>query len=374
MNFELSETQLQISGLARTVLGPRSLSQGTPSRLPRTEEFFDRETWSLLARTDLLGLGALPEEDGGGYPAVCCLLVETGRAAARVPAVECLLPALAIVQHGTAAQQSLVDAVAAGQTLLALALHEEGAYGPADLTTSARPDGYGWLLDGARTDVGYARDADRLLVPARVGSGGCVLLLVDPAAPGVHLTDLETSTNQPSCVARFDGVAVPHAQVVGGTALPAGVLETLWLQAATAVCALQLGLMEGAVAMTVEHLRTRKQFGRELATFQAVAMQAADVHIAVEAARLTFWEAVWRLSTGRPAAAEVAIAKYWAAASSAKVMTAAQHLHGGMGVDTDHPMHAYVLWSLAWQRQFGSASSQLFDLGELIAKQRTVAS
>lgn len=368
MNYDPSETQQQIASLARTVLEPRSLALGKPSRLPATADFYDEETWKLLARTDLLGVTAIEDEDGAdGFLALCTLLTEIGRAAARVPAIETLLPALTLGRHGTATQQELVEQVGRGELILALALREEQAYSPADLTVSATQDAGTWTLTGSKTDVGYARQAGRILVPAGVGPDRCVLLLVDPSAPGVELVDLETSTNQPACAARFDGVTLGEADVVGGTVLPHEALTTLWQQAATAVCALQLGLMETAVAMTVQHLSSRKQFGRELGTFQAIAMQAADVHVALEAARLTFWEAAWRLATQKPADAEVAIAKYWTAASSAKVMTAAQHLHGGMGVDTDYPLHAYVLWSLAWQRQFGSASSQLHDLGELIA-------
>ena len=95
--------------------------------------------------------------------------------------------------------------------------------------------------------------------------------------------------------------------------------------------------------MTAEYTKTREQFDRPIATFQAVGQRAADAYIDTEAIRLTAWQAIWRLSEGLPATAEVAVAKFWAAEGGQRVVHAAQHLHGGMGVDKDYPLHRYFL-------------------------------
>ena len=89
--------------------------------------------------------------------------------------------------------------------------------------------------------------------------------------------------------------------------------------------------------MTAEYTKTREQFDRPIATFQAVGQRAADAYIDTEAVRLTAWQAIWRLSEGLPATTEVAVAKFWAAEGGQRVVHAAQHLHGGMGVDKRLP-------------------------------------
>src|SRR5262249_23684303 len=110
----------------------------------------------------------------------------------------------------------------------------------------------------------------------------------------------------------------------------------------------------------------REQFGKPLATFQAVGQRAADAYIDVEAIRWTMWQAAWRLSAGAPAAADVAIAKYWAAEAGHRVVYAAQHLHGGIGLDTDYPVYRYFLWSKQIELTLGSATCQLERLGGLL--------
>ena len=92
-----------------------------------------------------------------------------------------------------------------------------------------------------------------------------------------------------------------------------------------------------------EYTKTREQFGKPIATFQAVGQRAADAYVDAEAVRLTAWQAAWRLSEGLPADDELATAKYWAAEGGQRVVHAAVHLHGGVGVDRDYPLHRYFL-------------------------------
>ena len=98
--------------------------------------------------------------------------------------------------------------------------------------------------------------------------------------------------------------------------------------------------------------------------------RAADAFIDVEAIRLTTWQAAWRLDEGLPARDEVRIAKFWAAEAGQRVAYAAQHLHGGIGVDVDYPLHRYYLWSKQLELTLGSGARQLARLGEAIAAER----
>ena len=99
----------------------------------------------------------------------------------------------------------------------------------------------------------------------------------------------------------------------------------------------------------------------------AVAHRAADAFVDTEAIRLTARQALWRLGEGMPASAEVASAKYWAAVGGQRVVHTAQHLHGGVGVDRDYPLHRYFLAAKELELQLGGTTRQLLALGKLIA-------
>ena len=101
--------------------------------------------------------------------------------------------------------------------------------------------------------------------------------------------------------------------------------------ATAALCVFEAGVCATALALTAEYAKTREQFGKPIATFQAVGQRAADAYVDVEAVRLTAWQAAWRLTEGLPAAAELAVAKFWAAEGGQRVVHAASHLHGGVG-------------------------------------------
>jgi 3-oxocholest-4-en-26-oyl-CoA dehydrogenase beta subunit len=370
VNFELSEVQRAISETARPLLAPRSPAQTGESRLPDPEKFLDLEAWRLLARAGLPEIVLADEgadaQGGSGLPALCSLLIEIGRSLTRVPALECLLAALAVRDYGTAAQRERLAPVASGEELLTLGITEELAYDPSELRASATRAPGGWRAVGHKTDIGYFAQADYALVPFAT-DGQVLLALVSAAGPGVTLRQLETSNNAPAYRVTFDDVFVPDEAAVGGGPLPAAVLARLCAHAAVATCALHAGAMQAALELTVTYTTTRHQFGRPLATFQLVAAQAADAHIAVEAAGLTMWEAAWRLASGLPAAAEVAVAKFWASSGAARVMTTVQHLHGGLGVDIDYPVHQYVRWSKALERSYGSPSTALDQLADCLS-------
>ena len=105
----------------------------------------------------------------------------------------------------------------------------------------------------------------------------------------------------------------------------------------------QAGAAAAALALTAEYTKTREQFGKPIATFQAVGQRAADAYVDTEAIRLTAWQAAWRIGEGLPADKEVAVAKFWAADGGQRVVHAAVHLHGGVGVDRDYPLHRFFL-------------------------------
>jgi alkylation response protein AidB-like acyl-CoA dehydrogenase len=209
--------------------------------------------------------------------------------------------------------------------------------------------------------------AHRVLVPARRESGELGVYLVDPRTEGVSLEAQETTNRELQCVMHLASVRVPESDVLGA---PDGGEEILgWTRerALLAQCAMQLGVADRALAITAEYTTERKQFGRPVGSFQAVHTRAADAFIDVEAMRLTLQRALHVLGEGEPAAESLAIAKYFASEGGARVTYAAQHLHGGIGVDLDYPLHRYYLWARQIGIQLGSGAWQLARLGEMLA-------
>jgi 3-oxocholest-4-en-26-oyl-CoA dehydrogenase beta subunit len=370
MDFSLTEEQEATRDLARQILSDRI----THERLKELEaggEGFDRDTWAELAKAGLLGI-ALPEDAGGsglGFVALCQLLEEVGRTVAPVPVLPTVvLGALPIAQFGAEEQpQRYLPGVVAGDTVLTAALVETGT-DPLHPTTTARPDGDGWRVDGVKTLVPAGLIADRILVPASAGDDGAiVVLIVDPAASGVTLERQDTTSGIPQARVELDDVHVDGSDVLGDAESGAGIVDWIVERATAAMCSIATGVCEQALRMTAEYTKTREQFERPIATFQAVGQRAADAYIDTEAIRLTALQAAWRLEAGLPAAAEVAVAKFWAADGGQRVVHAAQHLHGGIGVDRDYPLHRYFLWAKELELTLGGATPQLLKLGGILA-------
>jgi hypothetical protein len=368
MDFGFSEEQEAIRELAQRIVGEHA----THERLKvveREADWFDRELWAKLAEARLLGI-AIPEAHGGGglgLIELCLLLEAVGHAAAPVPVWPTLvLGALPVAAFGSRAQrEALLPSVAAGDAVLTAALVEPGSEDPHQASTTARRDGGRWRLDGAKTAVPAAHLATRILVPARTGPGRVGLFLVDPDHSGVERARQDTTSGEPQFHVSFAGASgEPLGDPEAGDALVTWLVE----RALVGLCAVQAGVVEAALRTTARYTATREQFGKPIATFQAVAQRAADAYIDVEAIRWTMWQAAWRLAADLPAADEVAVAKFWAADGGHRVTYAAQHLHGGIGLDLDYPVHRYFVWSKQIELALGGATPQLVRLGNALAR------
>ena len=374
MDFDLTTEQQAIEELAGRLLADRS----TPDALRQVEasepDRFDRDLWSAMADAGLLAL-VVPEEHGGaglGIVELCLLLREVGRRTAALPALATLgLGALPLARWGTAAQQaSVLPGVAGGGTVMTAALAEPLG-DPRDPTLVARPEGDGWVLDGERSNVPSGMVADVLLVPALV-DGAPEVFLIDAKAPGVVRHRQATTTGTPEALVQLDAVRVGPEDRLGDGSDGAQVLSDCVDLASVATCAVMAGVTSEAVRITGEYTTARQQFGRSIASFQAVTQRAADAYVDAQGIELTMLQAAWRLGAGLPADREVATAKYWAAAGGQRVVHAAQHLHGGMGVDRDYPLHRYFLLAKQLELFLGGANRQLLRLGGILAEEGPV--
>jgi alkylation response protein AidB-like acyl-CoA dehydrogenase len=364
MDFGYTVEQEELRSLVRQVLADRATPQRV-AEVEATDERVDRELWAALAGAGLLGV-AVPEEHGGsglGLVELCVLLEEVGRVVAPVPVfATLLLGALPIAALGTAAQRARhLPGVASGDLLLSGALTEARSPDPLAPATTAAEDGDAWRLDGVKLGVPVAEAAAAVVVSAAV-NGATGLFLVDPRGPGVTLERQEVTNREAQFLVTLDGAP---AERLGG----AEALAWLVRRATVGLCAMQVGVTERALRMTAEYTSTREQFGRPLSAFQAVSQRAADAYVDVEGIRLTAQAAVWQLAEGpdRAADAAVAVAKFWAAEAGQRVVHAAQHLHGGVGVDVSYPLHRSFLWAKQIELSLGGATHQLLRLGEMIA-------
>ena len=362
MDFHLNETERAVADLADQILADRV----THERLKEIEagdEWFAEAEWALLADAGLVGI-ALPETYGGGGTG----MIETGlvcqavgRHVAPVPLLPTVVAALAVAEFGDDdTRQGILPAVARGELVLTVATAEHLREDLARPGTTAAADGDGWRLVGTKDVVEFCDRAGHAVVTA-TGPDGPGLWLVDPSGPGTSRTAGTTSRLETVHQLTLDGA--PAAL------LAAGEDAVRWLEARhlALVCATQLGVVERQLAMTAEYVSTREQFGRPIATFQAVTQRMADCFIQVEGLRLQTQSALWRLDNGVDAWEDLRIAKWFGSEGAHIVAHGAQHMHGGIGVDVDYPLHRYTLWNRHLEVTLGAGTRQLRALGALLA-------
>jgi acyl-CoA dehydrogenase len=364
MNFEPTESQVELAGLSRQIV----TDHVTPQRLRAVEEhglLFDRRLWSALSAAGVVS-AALPQSIGGGgldFLEQCSVLVELGRATAPVPYLTCVLSAAALGYFGTDEQRSRwATPAASGDLVLTAALAEELLDDPEAPQTRAERHGEGWRLSGSKAVVPFGSVAGAFLVPAATDNGVC-LFVVLPGDAGVSLEEQRLVDGDSAATLELSSVALGADRLVPG----ADVVHWLVARATVALAAYQTGVLERALELTAEYAREREQFGRPIGSFQAVAQRLADAYIDVEAARLTMWEAAWRIANALPGGSYIATAKFWAADAGHRVAHTAVHVHGGSGIDLDAPTHRYFTAAKRTEFALGGATAQLRKLGAELA-------
>ena len=361
MDFSTTEAALDLGGLVKTIVD----SVCTPQhqrQLDGLDQRFDRELWSKLIDADILSTAAPESLGGGGFGVLeqIAVLVGLGRQLAAVPYLDSVvLAAGALARFGSRElQKQWGEPAVSGAKILTVALDGEMGDGPVQAARS----GDGYRLSGTRTQVGYGPVADAFLVPAETDSGTAVFLIA-ASDPGVSVTALETTGLGSVGHLRLDGAEVDAQRVVGGE----DVVSWITTLDALGHAAFQLGVLDRGLQMTAEYARTREQFDRPIGSFQAVGQRLADGYIDVKGLRLTLIQAAWRLSEDLPADNEVATAAFWAADAGHRVAHTIVHVHGGVGIDTDHPVHRYFLAAKQTEFALGGATAQLLKIGRELA-------
>jgi 3-oxo-4-pregnene-20-carboxyl-CoA dehydrogenase alpha subunit len=333
MDFTLAETQQAVAALAAEVLA-------------------GSDPWKELARAGLLDVTSL------GVLDLAVLLTEIGRRAPSMQALATLMTgALPLLRWG---HTHLLPSVAAGELLLTAAIREPSNPQP-DPPVTAVTNG---TITGTKVGVPYGEQASLILVPARLVPDHGVAL-VDPHSERVALTRTPSASSEPEYTLRME--QTPIVGLLGG----ADCTRDLYQLAVVGACALADGAVAGALALTRDHVATRRQFGRPLAAFQAVSQQIADVYIASRTLHLATLSACWQLDAGPEMGSEMGraagpemgtdlgVAGYWCAEQAPRSVRICHHLHGGLGMDVTYPLHRFSSLVADLVRYLGGAEYRL---------------
>ncbi len=368
MNFTISEEQQSAQQLAQQILGDFT-DVDKLKALEQRQESFDNGLWQALAKAGLLGLD-IAEDQGGtglGFYSLTTLCEEVGRTVAPVPVIPVLVSAAGTLRRFASDTQKdqWLPGIASGATLITAALEEYNNDDPTAPSCSAQKMEGGYSISGTKICVSQASSAARILLSAQTEEG-IVVALVDPHASGVTLNAQIVTTGETRHELVMTKVQVPTQDIVaiGSEALAA--MDWAHLATRTALAAMAVGLCDKMMRITGQYTSEREQFGRPIATFQAVSHRVADCYIDVECLRLVTQQAASLINESHPAKDAVHIAKIWCGNVTHRVSQASQHCHGGTGVDRDYPLFRYCQWARQIELTSGSSAQLTGELGQAI--------
>ena len=335
---------------------------------------------TMWAKYAELGILALPftEADGGigGGPVETMLVMEAlGGAMALEPYLATVVLAGGIIRHGASAEQRarLIPGIASGEATFALAHQEkQSRYDLASVATTARKDGGGWVLDGEKGVVLGGDSADHIFVTARTaGSGrdrsGIGVFLVAAKAPGVSRRGYPNQDGQRAAQFTLAGVRVDASNAIGDPANGLPMVERVVDEAIAALCAEAIGVMSMMHTITLDYLKTRKQFGVTIGSFQAVQHRAADMFVALEQARSMAMFATMMAveSNATERAKAMSAAKVQIGKSGRHISHEAVQLHGGIAMTMEYSVgHAFKRMTMI-DRLFGDTDYHLTRLASM---------
>mgnify|MGYP000669285738 FL=1 len=369
MDFNFTEEQEMVrDGLSRLVR--EQYDAETRRGVTESEAGWRPEVWAQLAELGILGM-PFSEEDGGfGGGAVDAMVVmqEFGKGLVVEPFVPTVVCAGGFLKHaGTAAQkEEHIGAIVSGEGVYAFAYAEpRGRYNYADLETTAKKDGSGYVLNGHKAVVIGAPWASKLIVTARTGGDrrdkdGVSVFVVDKSADGVVTRDYPTFDGRRASEVYFENVALGAEALIGeeGAGLP--LIELVTDEAVAALCAEACGAMQVANAMTLEYSKQRKQFGVPIGKFQVLQHRMADMFIEYEQSVSMTYLATLRLDAAeRDRKLAVSAAKVRVGQAAHKVGEEAIQIHGGNGMTDEYAIGHYFKRLTLFDSEFGNVDHHM---------------
>lgn len=353
MDFELGEERRQLRSTLRNFF-KNEAPTAEISRLDR-EATFPREIYRKMADLGLCGI-TIPEEFGGSPMdeiSRCVVMEEIARAGgcliyAFAPTVA--FSAVGIQRYGSEAQKrEFLPKIASGEMRIAMGLSEPNSGSDlASLATRAIPDGDDYVINGQKIWTTGADTAEYIMAfvrtdPQAKGHQGLSILLVDRTSPGITVRPIPKLAAQAThtCEVFFDNVRVPAQNLLGplggGTKLIFSLLDAERVYVGAQAC----GIAQGAFELALGYAKERKQFGVAIIEHQAVGHMLAEIQAELHAARLTCWQAAWRLDQGLPCSTEASITKVVASETATRCISKAMQVMGGYSYAVEFPLERY---------------------------------
>jgi pimeloyl-CoA dehydrogenase small subunit len=375
MDFDLSDEQRLLKDSVDRLLADR-YDFDARKRYAKTTEGWSTELWSQYAELGLLGLPFGEEHGGfGGGPVETMIVMEAfGRALALEPYLATVVLGGGFLKHGgsNAQRDALLPKIADGSMRLAFAHTErQSRYDLADVATTAKRDGAGWIVNGEKGVVLHGDTADKLIVTARTAGGprdrsGIGLFLIDAKAPGVSRRGYPTQDGLRAAEVSLANVRVGADAVIGDPENALPLVERVVDQAIAALCAEAVGAMDAMHAATVDYLKVRKQFGVPIGNFQVLQHRAADMFVALEQARsMAMFAAVMAEDDNADERRKaIAAAKVQIGRSGRFIGQQAVQLHGGVGMTMELKVGHFFKRVTMIDVMFGDADHHLARLAE----------
>lgn len=367
MDFELNAEQGMLRDTVRDAL-TKTYDIETLRAVTDTERGWDPTVWKSLADIGILAL-TIDDADGGmgaGPVELGAVLGEIGRSLAPEPYLYgVVVPAALLADTDESPLRTeLLEGLAGGDLLMAFANTEENDRWPSTaVTTAAAGSGDAVTLTGTKTEVLAGDSADRLIVSARDDAGTIGLYAVEAGAAGVMRTPFRTHDRRRG--AQIALASAPATRLASGDRAGEA-LRRVDILTQTALCAEAVGAMERALELTVEYLKTRKQFGVTLATFEALTHRAADMYVLLELARSLSSYATGTLAEGTADEIVASRAKLQICRSARQIGQEAIQMHGGIGMTAEYPVGHYVSRLTAIGHTLGDADAHLSRLANSI--------
>ena len=368
MNFEHTEDRRMLADSLNRFIAEQYAFE-TRDRIAKSAQGFSTEMWQQFAELGVIG--ALFREDDGGFGGggfdIAVVFEALGRGLVVEPLLGAVIVGDAISAAGSAAQKNLLAEIIGGGTIAALAHDEPGThYELSRVQTRAERQGDGWLLDGAKAVVLQGERADLLLVSARTAGGvgdeaGISLFLVPAKTKGVEVRGAPAIDGGRVAEVVLSGVALGADALLGAEGQGHAVLERAIGRGVLALCAESLGAMEAAKTATLEYLRTRKQFGTLIGSFQALQHRMADLLLEIEQARSAVINAAAAVDSTDRATRERALSAAKASIGRIGALVAEEsiQMHGGIGMTWELPLAHYAKRLVMIDHQLGDEDHHL---------------
>ncbi len=369
MDFSFTEEQTLLRNTVQSLLSDK-YDFDTRRKVAKSADGWRPEIWAQFAELGLLAAPFSEEMGGLGGGAIETMIVmeEFGRHLVIEPYLETVVIAGGFLREGGSAaqQEAHIPGIVGGETVWAFAYAEpQGRYNLADLTTTAKKDGSGYVINGYKAVVLGAPWAQKLIVTARTSGGqrdrdGVSVFIVDKSAAGVSTRDYPTVDGRRASEITFENVKVDADALIGAEGKGLPLVEKITDQAIAALSAEAIGCMKELNTATVEYCKTRKQFGVPIGKFQVLQHRMVDMFMAYEQSVSMTYMVNLKLDEGDAERTKAAAgAKVQIGKAGRFVGQQAVQLHGGMGMTDELNVGHYFKRLTMIDTQFGNIDYQL---------------